>query len=71
MTQRDREDLFIERCRKDLGMLTWESELLLRYGYSAGAQELGRVAYGEGMDDQRELVLAALGAAPRKERPQP
>ena len=71
MTQKDREDRFIEQCRKDFGVLTWESELLLRYGFSAGADELGRVAYAEGMDAQRSRVLDALGAAARKGRALP
>ena len=67
MTQKDREDRFIERCKKEFGALTWESELLLRYGYAAGANELGRVAYAEGIDAQRDRVLDALGASARKE----
>ncbi len=66
MTQKDREDRFIAKCKKDFGVLSWESEMLLRYGYSAGAAELGSVAFDEGMDAQRESVLSALGAAPRK-----
>lgn len=68
MTQKDREDRFIERCKKEFGTLTWESELLLRYGYSVGADELGCVAYAEGIDAQRDRVLDALGATARKER---
>ena len=68
MTQKDREDRFIERCKKEFGVLTWESELLLRYGYSAGADEMGNVAYAEGVDVQRNRVLDALGATARKER---
>lgn len=71
MTDKEREDRFVEQCRKDLGTLTWESELLLRYGFSAGARELSRVAYAEGVDAQRSTVLAALGAAPRKESSPP
>ena len=71
MTQRERENHFIERCKKAFGVLTWESELLLRYGLSAGAEELGRVAYDEGMHVQRTQVLDALGAVARKDRPQP
>ena len=67
MTQKDREDRFIERCKKEFGTLTWESELLLRHGYTAGANEMGCVAYAEGIDDQRDRVLDALGAAARKE----
>jgi hypothetical protein len=68
VTQKEREDRFIERCRKDLGSkLTWESELLLRYGFAAGASELGVVAYAAGVETQRASVLAVLGAAPRKE----
>ncbi len=71
MTQKDREDRFIEKCRKDFGVLTYESELLLRYGFGAGADELGYVAYTEGIEDQRSRVLGALGAASYKERPLP
>lgn len=71
MTQKDREDRFVDQCKKEFGTLTWESELLLRYGYSAGADELGRVAYAEGVDAQRANVLQALGAAARKERSLP
>lgn len=66
MTQKDHEDRFIEQCRKTIGTLTWESEMLLRYGFAAGAQELGRVAYASGIDAQRTQVLEALGALPRK-----
>ena len=68
MTQKDREDRFIERCKKEFGVLTWESELLLRYGYAAGADEMGNAAYAEGVDVQRNRVLDALGATARKER---
>jgi hypothetical protein len=71
MTQKDREDRFIEKCRKDFGVLTWESELLLRHGFAAGAAELGKVAYAAGIERQREDVLDALGAASRKETPLP
>jgi len=71
MTQKDHEDRFIAQCPKNIGTLTWESELLLRYGFAAGAQELGRVAYVEGIDDQCARVLDALGAAARKERALP
>ena len=71
MTQKDREDRFIERCKKEFGTMTWESELLLRYAYAAGANELGHVAYAEGVDDQRARVLDALSAAARKERALP
>ena len=66
MTQKDHENRFIERCKKEFGTLTWESELLLRYGYAAGATELGDVAYKEGVEIQRERVLDALGATARK-----
>jgi hypothetical protein len=68
VTLKDREDFFIEGCRKEFGLLTLESELLLRYGYSAGAAELGKAAYAEGTNDQRARVLDAIGAAPRKDR---
>ena len=71
MTQRDRENCFVARCKKEFGVLTWESELLLRYGFSAGAEELGRVAYDEGVQVQRTQVLDALGAVARKERALP
>jgi hypothetical protein len=68
VTERDREDRFIERCKKDFGALTYESELLLRYGYSAGASELGQIAYVEGVEAQRDRVLDALGAASQKQQ---
>jgi hypothetical protein len=71
MTQKDHEDRFIEKCRKDFGALTWESELLLRYGFSTAAAELGRIAYAEGMEAQRSQVLDVLGAASQKERVRP
>jgi len=71
MTQKNRENRFIERCTKEFGTLSRESELLLRYGFSAGAEELGRVAFGEGVHVQRARVLDALGAVERKECPQP
>lgn len=68
MTDKEREERFIEKCKKDFGTLTWESELLLRYGYAAGATELGRVAFTEGVEVQRDRVLDALGASAKKER---
>lgn len=71
MTERDREDRFIERCKQDFGTLTWESELLLRYGYSAGASELGKIAYVEGVEAQRVRVLDALGASAQKKQSLP
>jgi hypothetical protein len=66
VTLREREDRFIEKCKKDFGGLTWESEMLLRHGFASGAQELADAAYVAGVDAQREHVLGALGAAPRK-----
>ena len=71
MTERDRENAFIERCKQDLGTLTWESELLLRYGYAAGTSELGQIAYVKGVEAQRERVLDALGAASKKKQALP
>jgi hypothetical protein len=71
MTAQEREDLFIEQFKKDCGGLTWEAELLLRHGYSTGAQESAHVAHAAGVDEQRARVLAALGAAPRKVRDLP
>lgn len=63
-TDKEREDLFIERCRKDIGVLTFETEMLLRYGFISGATECGQVAYREGIETQRHAVLSALGAVP-------
>lgn len=71
MTLKERENRFVEECRKDFGVLTWESELLLRYAFARGAQEVGRAAYAGGVQAQREHVLAALGAASQEEIPQP
>ncbi len=71
MTQKEREDRFIDRCRQEIGTLTYEAELLLRYGFSAGADELSTVAYTAGIDAQRETVLGALGAVARKETARP
>lgn len=71
MTQKEREDRFIEQCRKNFGSLSYESELLLRYGYAAGATELGRIAYAHGKQVQRDNVLVALGSvAATKDDPQ-
>lgn len=66
MTQKEHEDRFIERCRKKFGGLTFESELLLRYGFAAGADELGTIAYASGVETQRGAVLDALGAVASK-----
>lgn len=71
MTQWDRQDRFIERCRKEFGSLTCEAEMLLRHGFTAGADELGTVAYAAGVGAQRGAVLDALGAVARKETPLP
>jgi len=62
MTLREREDRFIEKCRKDFGSLGFETEQLLRYGFSAGAQELEQAAFVEGVEAQQVRVLQALGA---------
>ena len=66
MTLKDRENCFIEEYRDEVGVLTWESELLLRYAFTRGAQEFGRVAYTGGVEAQRVRVLDALGAASKK-----
>ena len=71
MTLKDRENRFIEECRNDFGVLTWESEMLLRYAFACGAQEVGRVAYASGVQAQRERVLSVLGAAGKEEVPLP
>lgn len=71
MTLKERENHFIEECRKDFGALTWESELLLRYAFSRGAQKVGRVAYAGGMQAQRDRVLEALGASAKEEVSEP
>lgn len=65
-TAQEREDRFIEQFKMYRGGLTWEAELLLRHGYSMGAQESAQITHAAGIDEQRERVLAALGAAPRK-----
>lgn len=62
MTNKDRENCFIEKCREDFGALPWETELLLRYGCAAGASEHIRLAYQAGLLDQRDRVLGALNA---------
>lgn len=71
MTSKEREDRFIAKCREDFGALTWETELLLRYGYAAGASEHTPLAYQAGILDQRDRVLAALHAADATERDAP
>jgi len=62
MTLREREDRFIEKCRKDFGSLGFETEQLLRYGFSEGAQELDNAAFVEGVAVQQIRVLQAFGA---------
>lgn len=71
MTLKEREDRFVDECRKDFGNLTWESELLLRYAFARGAQEVGRVAYAGGVEAQRARVLGAIGAAAARDEVQP
>lgn len=66
MTMRVREDHFILQCLKEFGGLTWESELLLRYGYAAGARDMGHIGYDAGGDERRQRVLSLLGAQPQK-----
>ena len=61
MTLKEREDRFIETCKESMPV-TFESEILLRFGYSSGARELDEVAYARGMEVQRARVLGALGA---------
>jgi hypothetical protein len=64
MTRKDYEDAFIERCKKENGFrMTFETEILLRYGYSEGAAEMGRIGFVAGVTRQKADVLAALGAA--------
>lgn len=65
MTLKVRVDQFILQCKKDFGRLTWEFELLLRYGYSAGARDMGHVAYNGGIDE-RQHMLSIFGAQPQK-----
>lgn len=70
MTRQAREDRFIAQCKKEFGSLSWEAELLLRYGFAAGAAELSNVAYVAGVESQRKNVLDALGAvSSNKEEP--
>lgn len=57
------EDIFIADCNSKFGNLTFEAEMLLRYGYSTGATVASRIAYDDGTEDQRRKVLEALGAA--------
>lgn len=71
MTLKDREDRFIEACRKDFNDLTFESERLLRWGFSHGAEELFHDAFEMGARAQRESVLRLLGATPLKMEPTP
>ncbi len=67
VTLKEREDRFIAKFREECGVLSWGSELLLRHGFAAGANELSRVAYTEGIEAQQSAVLDALGAVSRKE----
>jgi hypothetical protein len=67
MTLQEHENHFIERCRKEFGALTFDAEMLLRYAYTAGANELGTLRFHQGVDAQRDTVLEALGACARKE----
>jgi hypothetical protein len=72
MTLQEHENYFIERTRKEFGgVMTPETEMLLRYAYATGATELGTLRFHEGVDVQRERVLAALGAAGQKVMPLP
>jgi len=71
LTLKDREDLFIENCRKTFGRLTFEAEALLRHGYGCGARELESVARAAGIDEQQERVLMALGAHPAAKKVSP
>ena len=68
MTLKEREDRFVAKCRKDFKDLSFETEQLLRYGYSQAALELSPIAFYDGTEYQRELTLAALGAAHRNPR---
>lgn len=61
MTLKEREDRFIKKCEKDFGKLTFESEQLLRYGFSNGASELDQAAFAEGVEAQQARALKALG----------
>jgi len=71
MTLKEHENHFIERCRKEFGALAFDAEMLLRYAYTAGANELGTLRFYEGVDTQRDAVLAALGAMSAKVMPVP
>ena len=68
VTPKEREDRFVAQLRKESGgVLSWESELLLRHGFAAGANELSRVAYTAGIEAQQAAVLDVLGAVARRE----
>lgn len=68
VTPKEREDWFVAQLRKESGgVLSWESELLLRHGFAAGANELSRVAYTAGIEAQQAAVLDVLGAVARRE----
>lgn len=68
MTRKDLENRFIEQCKKDFGSLTWEHELIFRYGFAAGASALGDAAWGDGYATHRAEVLDAIGAVARPEK---
>ena len=67
VTLKVREDWFVAQFRKECGVLSWQSERLLRHGFAAGANELSRVAYTAGIESQQAAVLDALGAVARRE----
>jgi hypothetical protein len=71
MTLQERENRFIQECRKNFGTLTFEAEQLLRWGFSRGAEELSHAGFLHGVRAQRGYVLEALGAAPQKYEPLP
>lgn len=65
MTNKEREDRFIVKCRQDFKVTTLppESEMLLRYAFTAGVEEMAAIAFDDGVEAQRQTVLHALGAA--------
>lgn len=68
MTLKEREDRFIDQLKGDGHPMTFESEILLRYGFGAGARELKEAAFEAGVEHQRGTVLASLGAVPARRR---
>lgn len=59
---KDREDAFVEEFKKSTGRpMTYETEVILRFGFRKGAEEFYEIGRYDGVTAQQGRVASALG----------